>query len=70
MSPDREELRRLVDDLPEEQVPAVLDDLRRRLRRAPAGHWPPAWFGAARGRRTDTARRVDEILSEGFGHRG
>jgi hypothetical protein len=67
MSPEREELRRLVEDLPDEQVPAVLDELRRRLRQAPSGQWPPAWFAAGRGRRTDTARRAEEILAEGFG---
>jgi len=70
MSPERDELRRLVDDLPDEQIPAVLDDVRRRLRHASSGPWPPAWFGAGRGRRSDTARRADEILAEGFGHRG
>lgn len=70
VSPEREELRKLVEDLPDEQVPAVLDELRRRLRRVPAGQWPPAWFGAARGGRSDTARRADDILAEGFGRSG
>lgn len=70
VSPEREELRRLVEDLPDEQVPAVLDELRRRLRHVPGGQWPPAWFGAGRGHGTDTARRAEEILAEGFGRSG
>ena len=32
MSAQREELLRLVEELPEEEVPAVLDDVRRHLR--------------------------------------
>ena len=47
MSAERDELRRLVEELPEEQVLAVIDEVRRRL--PPADHdgsWPPAWFGA------------------------
>ncbi|MBE7187288.1 MAG: hypothetical protein INR67_03265 [Jatrophihabitans endophyticus] len=68
MSADRDELRRLVDDLPDEQVPAALDDVRRRL--APARdvrRWPPAWFGAGSSERTDVAARADELLADGFG---
>ena len=70
VSPEREELRRLVDDLTDEQVPAVLDQLRRRIRPATSQHWPPSWFGAGHGSRPDTARRADDILTEGFGRRG
>jgi hypothetical protein len=48
VSGEREELRRLVDEIPDEQVPAVLADLRRRLESVPApaeASWPPLWFG-------------------------
>ena len=47
MSVQREELLRLVEELPEEDVPAVLDDVRRHLRAVRDHSWPPAWFGAA-----------------------
>lgn len=68
MTADREELRRLVEDLPDEQVPGVLDDVRRRLTPRRARSWPPAWFGGGTAARTDTAARADELLAEGFGH--
>jgi hypothetical protein len=68
MTVERDELRRLVEDLPDEQVPAALEDVRRRVSPRKSGPWPPAWFGMATARRTDTAARADEILAEGFGH--
>ncbi|MGQ0466568.1 MAG: hypothetical protein ACT4QG_14740 [Sporichthyaceae bacterium] len=69
MSPEREELLRLVEDLPDRDVPAVLAEVRRHLDPAPepSAAWPPAWFGSIRSGRTDTAARVDELLAEGFG---
>jgi hypothetical protein len=67
MSAERDELRRLVDELPDDQVHPALADVRRRVVPRTAGSWPPAWFGAAAARRTDTAARVDELLAEGFG---
>ncbi len=67
MNLTRDELARLVQELPDDQVPAVLADVRRRLEPAPEGQWPPAWFGMVHSGRHDTARRVDEILAEGFG---
>jgi hypothetical protein len=69
MDPLREELRRLVEDLPAEQVPAVLADLRARGRRSGERSWPPAWFGAATGSSPDVSERVDEILCQGLGRR-
>lgn len=68
MSAEREELRRLVDELPDEQVPAVLAEARRQF--APRGvpSWPPAWFGAIEADRTDIARKHDDLLAEGFGN--
>jgi hypothetical protein len=67
MSAQREELLRLVEELPEEEVPAVLDDVRRYLRAVQSRAWPPAWFGAGEGRTTDVAARSEELLEEGFG---
>ena len=71
MTDERDELRRLVEELPDEQVPAVLDEVRRHL--LPADHdrrWPPTWFGAAAGSRSDVAARSEELLADGFGRSG
>ena len=38
MSAQREELPRVVEELPEEEIPEILDDMRRHLRRSRAGH--------------------------------
>jgi hypothetical protein len=67
---ERDELRRLVDDLPDEQVPAVLAAVRRHLRVAPERTWPPDFLGAGRATRPDVAARAEEILDEGFGRAG
>lgn len=69
VSPEREELLRLVENLADQDVSAVLADVRRHLEPAPepSSTWPPPWFGSIRSGRTDTASRVDEILAEGFG---
>src|SRR5580704_2578136 len=42
---------RLVEELPEDEVSAVPDDVRRHVR----GSWLPAWFGAGEGLATDVA---------------
>ncbi len=67
MSVQREELLRLVEELPEEEVSAALDDVRRHLRAVHGHSWPPAWFGAAEGTSTDIAARSENLLDEGFG---
>jgi hypothetical protein len=69
MSPERDELARLVGELPDEEVPAVLAEVRRRLHPepAPAGEWPPPWFGMIEGDGTAVGRRSEELLAEGFG---
>lgn len=70
VSTPRDELRELVEHLPDEQVPAVLSELRARLAPAAAGRsWPPAWFGIAEGSAPDVSERVEEILAEGLGRR-
>ncbi len=68
MSVQREELLRLVEELPEEEVPAVLDDVRRHLRSVRERPWPPAWFGAGEGSADDVAARSEDLLMDGFGH--
>lgn len=70
MSVDRHELHDLVDELPDDQVPLVLADVRRRLPRVrPTGSWPPKFFGGgvAQGGRTDIATNIDDYLADGFG---
>jgi hypothetical protein len=67
VSGDRDELHRLVEELPDEQVPAVLAEVRRQIAPRPVPTWPPAWFGAIEADRTDIARHHDDLLAEGFG---
>jgi hypothetical protein len=67
MSAERDELHELVEQLPDEDVPAALADVRRRLRVASGRTWPPAFFAAGRAERSDVAARSEEILGEGFG---
>jgi len=67
MSVQRDELLRLAEELPGEEVPAVLDDVRRHLRAVDDRPWPPAWFGAAEGRTDDAAARSADLLEDGFG---
>jgi hypothetical protein len=47
VSTERDELHRLVEELPEAEVPAAVAELR--LRAAPAAEraWPPPWFGSS-----------------------
>ena len=68
MSVQREELLRLVEELPEEEVPAALDDIRRHLRSVRDRPWPPAWFGAGESSADDVAARSEDLLGDGFGH--
>lgn len=67
MSAMREELLRLVEELPEDEVPAALADVRRHLRSVEEQSWPPAWFGIAPGDGTAVGARSEELLDEGFG---
>jgi hypothetical protein len=66
MTAARDKLRRLVEQLPEEQVPAALAEVQRLASGADTPAWPP-WFGAVTSTRSDTSTRVDELLAEGFG---
>lgn len=68
---NRDELMHLIEGLPDDQVKVVLAGVRRLAAKAPAGEWPPRFFGIGESKdgRTDNARCVDEILAEGFGAR-
>jgi hypothetical protein len=63
----RDELRRLVEQLSDEQIPAALAEVQRLAASAETTEWPPPWFGAVTSKRADTSERVDELLAEGFG---
>ncbi len=71
MTAKRDELINLIEGLPDDQVDVLLADARRLTSVTPGGEWPPRFFGIgeSKDRRTDNARRVDEILVEGFGAR-
>jgi len=66
MSAEREELRQLILDLPEEEVPTVLGALWPRLRAGKNRARPPAWFGAAQRHTSDAAARTEERLQDRF----
>ena len=67
MSAARDELRELVEQLPDDEVPVVLAEVRRHVVPATRRPWPPAFFGAGGASRSDVAERAEEILGEGFG---
>jgi hypothetical protein len=67
MSGDREELERLVHEIPDDQVQVVLADVRRHLRLVKDRPWPPAFFASAPGDGTSIAEQADDLLREGFG---
>jgi len=70
MSASRDRLHELVDELPEQQIDAVIAEMRQRLRPPRlVGADPFAWIGAgpANNNRTDNALRVDELLAGRFG---
>lgn len=70
VSTPRDELRELVEQLPDEQVPAVVSDLKARLTTVGQERsWPPAWFAVAEGSAPDVSERVEEILADGLGRR-
>lgn len=60
MTATRAELHRLLDELPEDEIPAV----GALLRAHSPSKWPPAWFGAAEAGRADMSEKVEEILRD------
>jgi hypothetical protein len=67
MSTERDELKRLVEQLLDERAPAVLAEARRQARPPTPAEWPPAWFGSFASGRHDLGRNHDDLLDEGFG---
>jgi len=67
VSIEREELARLVEEIPDEEVPHALAEMRRHVRSASDRPWPPVWFGIAAGDGTAVGARSEELLAEGFG---
>jgi hypothetical protein len=67
MSAERDELKRLVEELSDDRVPAVLAEARRQTEPTPAGEWPPPWFASFSSGRHDLGRNHEDLLAEGFG---
>jgi hypothetical protein len=67
VSAERDELHRLVDELPEQEISAVLAEARRRSHLQPTPDWPPAFFGSFASGRSDLGSRHDDLLADGFG---
>lgn len=67
MSAERDELRRLIEELPDERVPAVLAEARRQERQPTSAEWPPSWFGSFASGRRDLGSNYDDVLADGFG---
>jgi len=66
MSMLREELHRVIDRLPEDQLRSTLTAVQQRIPGScteSKNQWPPDWFGSYRSGRTDTSERVDELLA-------
>ncbi len=69
MTANRDELHHLIDELSDDQVPAVVEELRRRTRPRPVPSAKPfAWVGAGvtKDGATDVSENVDKYLA-GFG---
>ena len=67
MSAERDELKRLVEDLPDEQVPAALAAVRHQHEQRPESTWPPSWFASFASGRPDLGSNHDDVLAGGFG---
>jgi hypothetical protein len=67
VSAERDELMRLVQEIPDDQVPHALAEMRRYLGPAGAHAWPPAFFASAPGDGISIAEQADRLLREGFG---
>lgn len=70
MTTDRHELHELVDALPDDQVGAAMEDVRRRLPRPVESRgWPFAFAGMIKDGPADgsTPEYLDAALAEGFG---
>ncbi|HEV2086862.1 MAG TPA: hypothetical protein VGR21_00990 [Cryptosporangiaceae bacterium] len=67
MIPMREQIHLIVDDLPDDQVPAALAFVSALTPDVAGDVWPPAWFGAILGDRDDVAGQAKDMLGVGGG---
>ena len=67
VSAERDELRRLIEQLPDDRVSAVLAEARRQSEAEPAGGWPPPWFGSFASGRYSLGSDHEDLLAEGVG---
>lgn len=71
MSASRDELHHLIDGLPDDQVAAVVADVKRRMARPPSDeNWPPEFFNIVDGSEipSDVGENVDlHLAALGFG---
>jgi hypothetical protein len=67
VSADRDEWKRLIDELPDDRVPAVLAEARRQRQTQSTSEWPPPWFDSFSSGRADLGTNHDDVLAEGFG---
>jgi hypothetical protein len=68
MSAERDELRELVEQLPEDEVVTLLAQARHRVHPIAAlPPWPPRFFGSFADERTDLGRNHEDLLADGFG---
>lgn len=71
MTASRDDLHRLVYELPDDQVAAAAEELRRHTTPRPVpmdAAFARIGAGPADNGRNDNAERMDELLAEGFGH--
>ena len=67
MSAERDELHRLVNELPDQQIPAVLAEARRRAHLEQAAEWPPPFFSSFASGLDSLGAEHDDLLADGFG---
>jgi len=68
MTAARDELHRLVDALPDEQVTRAIAAVIRLTSDTPSKTlWPPPWIASIATDNGQISERIDEILAEGFG---
>lgn len=64
---ERDELMRLAQEIPDDQVPDALREMRRHLQPVSARPWPPAFFASSPGDGASIAEQADHLLRQGFG---
>lgn len=69
MTANRDELIHLIEGLPDDQVDAVLADVRQRVSAKLKGTWPPKFVGMIKDGPANgsSPEHVDAVLLQGFG---